>query len=92
MGCYIKQDVTCTCKYAGDTVTDDMLLDFAKEVWKNNLITSKIIFDEDVMKIQLKSTFVRIIDEPQKQQDNKEENSEVIDDSKKLPWYKRIFN
>lgn len=92
MGCYIKQDVTCTCKYTGDTVTDEMLLDFAKEVWKNNLITSKIIFDEDVKKIQLKSTFVIIIDEPQKQQDNKEENSEVIGDSKKLPWYKRIFN
>lgn len=92
MGVWQKQDVTCTCKYTGDTVTDEMLLDFAKEVWKNNLITSKIIFDEDVNKIQLKSTFVRIIDEPQKQQDNKEENSEVIDEPKKLPWYKRIFN
>lgn len=90
MACYIKQDVTCTCKYTGDTVTDEMLLDFAKEVWKNNLITSKIIFDEDVMKIQIKSTFVRIIDNPPKQQNDTRENPEIINDSKK-PWYKKIF-
>lgn len=31
MAVWQKQDVTCTIKYIGDTITDEMLLDYAKQ-------------------------------------------------------------
>ena len=92
MGVWQKQDVTCTVKYNGDTVTDEMLLDYAKNLWDNNLIKTEIICEDDVKKIKFKSTCVRIL-KPEDNNfiDDTEEKSNEINDSKKLPWYKRIF-
>lgn len=92
MGVWQKQDVTCTVKYIGDTVTDEMLLDYAKNLWDNNLIKTEIIYEDDVKKIKFKSTCVRILKpEDTNFVDDTEEKSDEINDSKKLPWYKRIF-
>jgi hypothetical protein len=85
------QQVTASCKYDGNTITDEMLLDFAKILWENNLITTEIIFDEDKTKVKMKATCVKTSFEETKKQDNTEEKSDEINDSKKLPWYKRIF-
>lgn len=93
MAVWQKQDVTCTVKYIGDTVTDEMLLDYAKNLWDNNLIKTEIICEDDVKKIKFKSTCVRIL-KPEDNDfvdDDTKENTEVLDDSNKLPWYKRIF-
>lgn len=94
MAVWQKQDVTCVVKYIGDTVTDEMLLDYAKNLWDNNLIKTEIICEDDVKKIKFKSTCVRIL-KPEDNDfvgDNTEEKSgENTDSSKKLPWYKRIF-
>ena len=94
MGVWQKQDVTCTIKYIGDTVTDEMLLDYAKNLWDNNLIKTEIICEDDVKKIKFKATCVRIL----KPEDNdfvddnvKEKPEENNNSPKKLPWYKRIF-
>ena len=95
MAVWQKQDVTCVIKYIGDTITDEMLLDFAKHLWDNNLIKTELICEDGVKKIKVKSTSVRIL---------KTEDNDFVDDnvneksednntsSKKLPWYKRIFN
>ena len=92
MGVWQKQDVTCTVKYIGDTVTDEMLLDYAKNLWDNNLIKTEIICEDDVKKIKFKSTCVRILKpEDNNFVDDTEEKTDEINDSKKLPWYKRIF-
>lgn len=94
MGVWQKQDVTCTVKYNGDTVTDEMLLDYAKNLWDNNLIKTEIICEDDVKKIKFKATCVRIL-KPEDNDfvdDNAKEKSENDNAStKKLPWYKRIF-
>lgn len=92
MAVWQKQDVTCTVKYNGDTVTDEMLLDYAKNLWDNNLIKTEIICEDDIKKIKFKSTCVRIL-KPEDNNfiDDTEEKSDEINDSKKLPWYKRIF-
>ena len=88
---WTTQQVTASCKYDGNTITDEMLLDFVKILWENNLITTELIFDEDKTKVKLKATCVKTSFEETKKQDNTEENSEVNSDSKKLPWYKRIL-
>ena len=92
MAVWQKQDVTCTVKYNGDTVTDEMLLDYAKNLWDNNLIKTEIICEDDVKKIKFKSTCVRIL-KPEDNNfiDDTGEKSDEINNSKKLPWYKRIF-
>lgn len=92
MGVWQKQDVTCTVKYNGDTVTDEMLLDYAKNLWDNNLIKTEIICEDDVKKIKFKSTCVRIL-KPEDNDfvDDTEEKSDKSNDSTKLPWYKRIL-
>ena len=94
MAVWQKQDVTCTIKYIGDTITDEMLLDYAKHLWDNNLIKTELICEDSVKKIKFKSTCVRIM---------KPEDTDFVDDTvkekseddntstKKLPWYKRIF-
>lgn len=94
MGVWQKQDVTCTIKYIGDTVTDEMLLDYAKNLWDNNLIKTEIICEDDVKKIKFKSTCVRILkpeDNGFSDDDTKETPEENNNSPKKLPWYKRIF-
>lgn len=93
MAVWQKQDVTCTVKYIGDTVTDEMLLDYAKHLWDNNLIKTEIICEDDVKKIKFKSTCVRILKpEDNNFVDDTEEKSEDDNVStKKLPWYKRIL-
>lgn len=95
MAVWQKQDVTCTIKYIGDTITDEMLLDYAKHLWDNNLIKTELVCEDGVKKIKFKSTCVRIL---------KPEDNDFVDDTvkenpeddntptKKLPWYKRIFN
>lgn len=94
MAVWQKQDVTCTIKYIGDTITDEMLLDYAKHLWDNNLIKTELICEDSVKKIKFKSTCVRIL---------KPEDNDFVDDTEeksedgntptnKLPWYKRIFN
>ena len=94
MAVWQKQDVTCTIKYIGDTITDEMLLDYAKHLWDNNLIKTELICEASVKKIKFKSTCVRIL---------KPEDNDFVDDTEeksedgntptnKLPWYKRIFN
>jgi hypothetical protein len=89
---WTTQQVTAYSKYDGNTLTDEMLLDFAKILWENNLITSELIFDEDKTKVKLKATCVKTTFEENKKQDNVKENSEDDNAStKKLPWYKRIF-
>ena len=94
MAVWQKQDVTCTIKYIGDTITDEMLLDYAKHLWDNNLIKTELICEDGVKKIKFKSTCVRIL---------KPEDTDFVDDTvkeksedgntptNKLPWYKRIF-
>jgi hypothetical protein len=94
MAVWQKQDVTCTIKYIGDTITDEMLLDYAKHLWDNNLIKTELVCEDGVKKIKFKSTCVRIL---------KPEDNDFVDDTvkkkseddntstKKLPWYKRIF-
>ena len=93
MAVWQKQDVTCTIKYIGDTITDEMLLDYAKHLWDNNLIKTELICDDGVKKIKFKSTCVRIM-KPEDigfADDNVNEKSEDDNAStKKLPWYKRI--
>ena len=94
MAVWQKQDVTCTIKYVGDTITDEMLLDYAKHLWDNNLIKTEIICEDDVKKIKFKSTCVRILkpeDNGFSDDDTKEKPEENNNSSKKLPWYKRIF-
>lgn len=93
MAVWQKQDVTCTIKYIGDTITDEMLLDYAKHLWDNNLIKTELICEDSVKKIKFKSTYVRIL-KPEDNDfvDDTEEKPDEINDSKKLPWYKRIFN
>ena len=94
MAVWQKQDVTCTIKYIGDTITDEMLLDYAKHLWDNNLIKTELICEDSVKKIKFKSTCVRIL-KPEDNDfvDDTEEKSEDGNTStKKLPWYKRIFN
>lgn len=94
MAVWQKQDATCTIKYIGDTITDEMLLDYAKHLWDNNLIKTELICEDSVKKIKFKSTCVRIL---------KPEDNDFVDDTEeksedgntptnKLPWYKRIFN
>jgi hypothetical protein len=94
MAVWQKQDVTCTIKYIGDTITDEMLLDYAKHLWDNNLIKTELICEDGVKKIKFKSTCVRIL-KPEDNDfvdDNAKEKSEDDNTStKKLPWYKRIF-
>lgn len=98
MAVWQKQDVTCTIKYIGDTITDEMLLDYAKNLWDNNLIKTELICEDGVKKIKFKSTCVRIL-KPEDNgfvNDNAEEKFEAFNDSipdyeKKVPWYKRIF-
>ena len=70
-----------------------MLLDYAKHLWDNNLIKTELICEDSVKKIKFKSTCVRIL-KPEDNDfvDDTEEKSDEINDSKKLPWYKRIFN
>lgn len=92
MAVWQKQDVTCSIKYIGDTITDEMLLDYAKHLWDNNLIKTELICEDGVKKIKFKSTCVRILKpEDNNFVDDTEEKSDEINDSKKLPWYKRIF-
>lgn len=94
MAVWQKQDVTCTIKYIGDTITDEMLLDYAKHLWDNNLIKTELICEDGVKKIKFKSTCVRIM-KPEDigfVDDNAKEKSEADNTpTKKLPWYKRIF-
>lgn len=94
MAVWQKQDVTCTIKYIGDTITDEMLLDYAKHLWDNNLIKTELICEDSVKKIKFKSTCVRIL----KPEDNdfvddtvKEKSEDGNTSTNKLPWYKRIF-
>lgn len=95
MAVWQKQDVTCTIKYIGDTITDEMLLDYAKHLWDNNLIKTELTCEDGVKKIKFKSTCVRIL-KPEDNDfvdDNVNEKSEDNNAStKELPWYKRIFN
>lgn len=71
-----------------------MLLDYAKNLWDNNLIKTELICEDSVKKIKFKSTCVRIL----KPEDNDfvDDTEEKSEDSNtptnKLPWYKRIFN
>lgn len=97
MAVWQKQDVTCTIKYIGDTITDEMLLDYAKHLWDNNLIKTELVCEDGVKKIKFKSTCVRIL-KPEDNDfvDDTEEKFEAFNDSipdyeKKVPWYKRIF-
>lgn len=95
MAVWQKQDVTCTIKYIGDTITDEMLLDYAKHLWDNNLIKTELICEDGVKKIKFKSTCVRILkpEDADFVDDNANEKSEDVNTpTKKLPWYKRIFN
>ena len=65
---------------------------YAKNLWDNNLIKTEIICEDDVKKIKFKSTCVRILKpEDNNFVDDTEEKTDEINDSKKLPWYKRIF-
>lgn len=94
MAVWHKQYVTCTIKYIGDTITNEMLLDYAKSLWNNNLIKTELICEDGVKKIKFESTCIRIL-KPEDNDfvDDTEEKSEDGNTSaKKLPWYKRIFN
>ena len=88
---WTTQQVTASSKYDGNTLTDEMLLDFAKILWENNLLTSELIFDEDKTKVKLKATCVRTSFEETKTKDTTKENGEDNTSTKELPWYKRIF-
>lgn len=82
---YLTQQITASRKYFGNTLTDEMLLDFAKKLWENNLITSELIFDEGVAKVKLNATCIKTKFEETKIQDN-------TDEPKNKPWLKKIFD
>lgn len=82
---YSTQQVTASRKYYGNTLTDEMLLDFAKNLWENNLITAELIFDEDKPKVKLKTTCIKMNFEETKKQDN-------TDEPENKPWLKKLFD